>query len=139
MIQPSNSKSIICMKDHKPNFADMLCPVVILLAVSAWFTLNTDAENSTPETHPQGSPDRHKVKRSALLEARLKLLEELKKGDENYILKVPIEFYGKVLDQHDKPVTGAKIEIRLNSFNGITNHDTYTGGDGTFINPAIKY
>jgi hypothetical protein len=121
------------MKDHKHNFWCMHYPVVILLVIAAWLVLGAAAEKSIPATQPQGPPDKREGARGALLEARLKLLEEMKQVDpDNYRLKVPIEFFGKVLDQNDNPAIGAKIEIRLNSINGLTDHDIYTGGDGTF-------
>ena len=116
----------------------MLGAVTITLLIAVWFALSEGKDNPIPETHPQGQPAKRKVTHNALLEARLKLLEEMRKGDANYKLKVPIEFYGRVLDQHDKPVIGAKVEIRLNSINGITNHDIFTGGDGTFALAGVS-
>jgi len=116
----------------------MLGSVTITLLIAVWLALSEGKDNPIPEAPPQGQPAKRKVTHYVLLEARLKLLEEMKIGDANYKLKVPIEFYGRVLDQHDKPVIGAKIEIRLNSINGITNHDIYTGGDGTFALAGVS-
>ena len=73
-----------------------------------------------------------------LVAARLKLLEDMKLGDLNYDLKVPIEFFGKVLDQHDNPVRGAEIQLSLSSMSGIINQSIYSREDGAFSLTGIK-
>ena len=75
-----------------------------------------------------------------LVRERLQLLEVMKKADPNYDLKVPIEFYGKVLDQHDQPVVGAKIEIGLNVSDdkGSNDRELVSHIDGSFSLTGIK-
>jgi hypothetical protein len=73
-----------------------------------------------------------------IVAARLMLLDDMKKSEHNYDLKVPIEFYGKVLDQHENPVPGAEIQLGLNSIDGITNTITHSRQDGSFSLSGVK-
>lgn len=111
----------------------MTSAVTIILLIAVWFAQGEHKENPMPLTSPRVSSDRRQVAREGLVETRLKLLEDMKMADpDNYGFKVPVEFYGKVLDQHDNPVAGAKIQISLNTIFEILNRDLFTGADGTF-------
>lgn len=111
----------------------MTSAVTIILLIAVWFAQGERKENPMPVTSPRVSSDRRQVAREGLVETRLRLLEDMKMADpDNYGFKVPVEFYGKVLDQHDNPVAGAKIQISLNTIFEILNRDLFTGADGTF-------
>ncbi|MEI6676520.1 MAG: hypothetical protein WCO57_15225 [Verrucomicrobiota bacterium] len=119
--------------------------LILLLMLGAWVVLRSGSMSSVAAS-PQRrlTENRYAGNQNAahedLVRKRLKLLEDMRKADPNYELKVPIDFFGKVLDQHDKPVIRAEIEIRLNVADekGHKNHSLVSQADGTFELTGIR-
>jgi hypothetical protein len=57
---------------------------------------------------------------------------DIRKKDPSFEWKMPIEFYGKVVDQDGKPLAGARIEYMWNSTNGTPHRETHSLQDGSF-------
>jgi len=134
MMKPMNSKRTAT-----------LAALLLLFLLAAWIVLGpgpVPPVTVMPSVRHAGN--RHTEQRNAthkdLVRERLKLLEDMKNADPNYEVKVPLEFYGKVLDQHDQPVVGAKIEIRLNVADdqGSKERDLVSHIDGTFSLVGIR-
>ncbi len=51
---------------------------------------------------------------------------------------VPIEFYGKVIDQHNMPVSQAIVKLEVGAPDGRTYRDLITDNNGTFVLKDIK-
>ena len=122
------------MIDNKEYFRRFATPVLILVAVVAWIIMRSRTDNPDTPIRLQKAPEQHLATHNDLVADRLGLLEEMKKGDRNYDFKVPIDFFGKVLDQSDNPVAGTNIEIRLNvaDDNGQKKRTLVSREDGTF-------
>jgi len=61
--------------------------------------------------------------------------------DNMYDWKIPIRFYGKVIDQHDQPVTGATVRlqwINRQGIEGVGESHTITDGKGQFSLEGVK-
>jgi hypothetical protein len=111
--------------------------VILLFIVALWFMLGagaTIAPITSPSPSARASINQKHTQLNVLVEARLKLLDEMKISDDDYKMKVPIEFFGKVLDQHGGGVVGAKVEIGLcpPDDTGEKGHIIITGDDGRF-------
>jgi hypothetical protein len=69
-------------------------------------------------------------------------MEEKIRGTLSTINHVPIEFYGRAIDQYGKPVTGAEVVaetlIRNGSIEKQENHSTYTDSNGYFELKGFK-
>ena len=120
------------MITFKYNMRLVYLALMALVLIAAWYIFRGGVENPAVNGHSQRASGRRQTTHSQLIKERIDLLARMKETDQNYDLKVPIEFYGRVLDQHDEPVSGARIEMSWNSVNGITQRDLDTGTDGTF-------
>jgi len=71
---------------------------------------------------------------------RWKRVEYLEKTDKNWEWKTPIEFYGKVIDERDQPVSDAKIHFVWNdtSAAGSSEADTISDGAGLFSLTGVR-
>lgn len=87
----------------------------------------TDAPSRlAPSRGPErGSPDTN----SPVAESARKFIEEMR-ADPSYQFEVPIRFYGKVLDQDDRPLAEADVGFRWNRVNA-TNTEIESGIAGT--------
>jgi len=126
------------MIDNKKYFRQYTTPIIILVAVVAWIVMRSRTDNPDTPIRQQNVPEQHLATHNDLVADRLGLLEEMKKGDRNYDFKVPIEFYGMVLDQHDNPVMGAEIQLSSSSMSGILNQSIYSREDGAFSLTGLK-
>ena len=55
------------------------------------------------------------------------------KADHSFQWKMPIEFYGIVLDQFDQPVAGADVSMTWTTVGGTRTNKIRSGGDGKFV------
>lgn len=140
------------MKNTKQRVA--LAGLVALLVVGGWLglrerpkTTGTSASASTPAS---GSPQQpvaldQPVPKPKLFKATgypPKTADEramwgwwnyMRKTDPDFEWKTPIEFYGKVIDQNNAPVEGARVDLSWSSIEGQPNQRTLTTGvDGRF-------
>ena len=71
---------------------------------------------------------------------RWKRVKELEKTDKQWEWKTPIEFYGKVIDEKDQPVSGAKIHFVWNdtSAAGSSAFDTISDSAGLFSLSGVQ-
>jgi hypothetical protein len=91
--------------------------------------LPIDDHQNAPDEYPQLSPGAH-----GLEAATDEYIENIHR-DPQYPWKVPIRFYGKLIDQHDNPVPGAAVHfqwVNLQSSEGIEEADTITDAEGRF-------
>ena len=116
----------------------ILVAFIIALLIAAILHLIIRWVNPIAAISHQEPPEKHLATHNDLVADRLGLLEEMKKGDRNYDFKVPIEFYGMVLDQHDNPVMGAEIQLSSSSMSGILNQSIYSREDGAFSLTGMK-
>jgi DDE superfamily endonuclease len=89
----------------------------------------TDAKSIPAGIHQQpGGPYQ-------LVDPRWAKRRRLLKEDPQYEWKTPIEFYGKVLDEHGNPVVGATADISWTdmSLNGSSNTQVTSDGAGLFV------
>jgi hypothetical protein len=56
----------------------------------------------------------------------------MRKADPKFEWKTPIEFYGKVMDQFDAPVSDAKVTLMWSAMGGTQGKETMTASDGKF-------
>ena len=119
--------------------------LIILLMIAAWMFLRSCSTNPVTDIprvlHNLNQNTGHQnAAHDDLVKERIQLLENMKRADPNYQLKIPLEFYGKVLDQHDQPVAGAKVEIGLNVADekGSNDRELVSHIDGTFSLTGIK-
>ena len=54
------------------------------------------------------------------------------KHDADFQWKTPIEFYGRVLDQHQQPVIGARVKVQWSTIGATPERDLLTDSDGKF-------
>ncbi len=56
----------------------------------------------------------------------------MSKSDVMFEWKMPIEFYGRVVDQAGTPIEGAIVEVQLNRVGGVSEWSLVSGADGGF-------
>lgn len=59
---------------------------------------------------------------TSLNDPRWKIIDARDKWDRSWQGKMPIELYGKVVDENEQPVAGAKIELSLTDFISCRKH-----------------
>lgn len=111
---------------------------LFLVIIVVWILINAPTFNTMMSIKQQNIHDGRQEYKIDLVASRMHLLDDMKKVDRNYDFKVPIEFYGKVLDQHDNPVPKAEIQLSINTINGITNQSIYSHEDGSFSLSGVK-
>jgi hypothetical protein len=65
---------------------------------------------------------------------RWAIVREKDKVDHNWEWRMPINFYGRVVDQNEQPVSAAKIHAQWSDFspNGASSEDTLSDAQGSF-------
>src|SRR2546423_4787357 len=65
---------------------------------------------------------------------RWAIIREKDKVDHNWEWRMPINFYGRVVDQNEEPVSAAKIHAEWSDFspNGASSEDTLSDAQGSF-------
>jgi len=56
----------------------------------------------------------------------------MKETDPSFEWKMPINFYGRVIDQDDQPIEGAQIKFSWTDTTGNSKHQTISDGEGFF-------
>ena len=54
------------------------------------------------------------------------------KHDPQFQWKTPLSFYGRVIDQHSRPILNARVALAWNDINGSQQRNTVSGEDGRF-------
>jgi hypothetical protein len=79
--------------------------------------------------------------RTAEEKAQWEWWDKMDKTDPDFQWKMPIEFYGKVLDQFGQPVAGAEVELNWTTVIGPIpdpKKSIFTGSDGRFAVTGIQ-
>ena len=94
------------------------------------------ASASTPKNAPPPTPRFFKSKRYPPETAEEKAMWEwwntMSKLDSNFEWKMPIEFFGRVVDQFGAPVAGATVDMQWSVVGGTDNRKMFSEADGTF-------
>jgi hypothetical protein len=87
---------------------------------------NTNLETTTGQQMPGGQPEPS--------DPRWKEREMKRRIDPQYEWKMPINFYGRVLDENEQPVSDATIAAQWSDLspNGATNETTFSDDQGFF-------
>lgn len=136
---------------------------LLALAVGWWLsrpTIETSSKrpvlHAVPNTPTQSTksgvvPDEPVIKQPfartpmlGLADPRWKKYEVMRKTDPSWEWRMPIEFYGKVVDQNNLPVAGADVEIEwvgtsaLYGGDGVGHKKLASDANGLFIIKAIE-
>ena len=86
-----------------------------------------NAQTSPPERQLPGGP-------YVSSDPRWAIVREKDKSDHNWEWRMPINFYGRVVDQNEQPVSAAKIHAQWSDFspNGASSEDTLSEANGFF-------
>ena len=120
------------MNRNKLVFIAIAVFVLIVLFFTSLFWKPQQSPNEESRAIPQHKAERPPVHKD-LVDKRIALIGEMAKSDPNYKWKIPLDFYGKVVDQHNQAVPNAKVEIHyIPDPNGERWYKLATSADGTF-------
>jgi len=136
----------------------VILTAVLLLAITAallwWMNRPTkqssdESQSRQPQTTPTPTiqvsrqvPDDYpqlSLKKQSR-EAAIKSYVENSRRDMRYDWKIPIRFYGKIIDQFDAPVVGANVELMWNdlSVKGPSERNLTSDANGRFFLEGVK-